>query len=98
MISKLEPYDLSRAKQDMLEHVFSQPPPMPMLEVYQERPQPSILRIRVMDDLSVKDLQMNRHSPVIMDAVLRSIERSWDKYTEDSTTPNDFMRTSPGAL
>ena len=95
---KLQPklYNLSRAKQDLLEQVFSQPPSKPILEVYRERPEPSILRDRVMNDCSIKNVLLN-HPPVIMEAVLRSIQRSWDTYTESSITPHEFMRAPYGA-
>ncbi|KAE9376480.1 hypothetical protein N431DRAFT_529532 [Stipitochalara longipes BDJ] len=98
MTSNLEPYDLSGAKRDMLEQVFSQFVPLPILEVYQKRPRPSVLRKRAMEDLSIRDLQMNRHSPAVMEAVLRSIQLSWDNFAEGSVAPNEFMRTPFGAM
>ncbi|KAN0116925.1 hypothetical protein V8E51_002902 [Hyaloscypha variabilis] len=98
MTSKLEPYDLSEEKRNLLEQVFSRPASAPVHEVYKKRPESSVLRFRVMFFLSPKDLDKNRHSPAIMEAVLRSIERCWDKFGEGLVAPNEFMHTPSGAM
>jgi SET domain len=98
MSSKLELYDLAEDKKEMLCQVFSNSTLQnPILEVYKQRPKPSVLRMRVLDHLSILDIYGNRHPPAVMQAVLRSIQRSWDSFGEGSVAPNEFMRTPFGA-
>ena len=97
MATNLEPYGLPKVEGDMLEQVLSQPAPMPILEVSQKRPKPFVLRKRVMGELSVMDAQLNRYPDEVMEAVRRSIQNSWDCFTEVSVAPNEFMRTPFGA-
>ena len=96
--SKLEPYELSRDKAELLQQSFTEPPPMhiPELEVYKKRPKPSELRSRVMGDLAMVDLT-TRHPPQAMAAVLRSVHRTWENFYEGSVSPSEFMRTPFGA-
>jgi hypothetical protein len=97
MPSKLELYDLPHDKQLLLEQIFSEHSlPHPILEIHKRRPAPSILRRRVMQDLSIIGLSGNRHPPAVMAAVLSSVQRSWDSYADGSVAPNEFMRTPFG--
>lgn len=96
--TKLEPYDLSGPKKALLEQCFSQPAPDEFLEVYTSRPRLSDLRQRLYGELAIKGPSADdRHADQMLDHVYRSINRSWDVYTEGSVAPNEFMRTPFGA-
>lgn len=91
------PAPLSGPKLALLKECFSKPAPLEFLELYQSRPRPSRLRQRLYGELSIFGIGPNdRHSREMLDAVFRSVNRSWENYTEGFVAANEFLRTPFG--
>ncbi|KAL2072691.1 hypothetical protein VTL71DRAFT_12034 [Oculimacula yallundae] len=89
--SKLEPCELAHELAELLQRMFTEPPPE-LFEVFQQRPIPSELRGKV--ELAIAQIKPAVHHPQeVVDMALRSIQRTWDKFHDGSVTPNEFLRT-----
>ncbi|CAJ2507372.1 Uu.00g085580.m01.CDS01 [Anthostomella pinea] len=95
MSSTLNAYSVPASTQSLLTHVFSQPAFMPSMQPFEKRPRLSELRTRV--ELVTMKLDFTMEPPAIREAIGRSINRSWEAYTEGSVGPSDFIRTPLGA-
>ncbi|PVH76339.1 hypothetical protein DL98DRAFT_295895 [Cadophora sp. DSE1049] len=95
MTSKLEPYEPSGKKLHLVQRCFSERAPILPLP-YNERPKPSELRARILDDLSGRS-DGTHHLSELMELVLRSVHRAWDNFYEGPVSPSDFLRTPIGA-
>ncbi|TVY76033.1 hypothetical protein LSUE1_G007789 [Lachnellula suecica] len=97
MVSKLEPYELPGKRLALLQQCFcQQADPESIAAVYTKRPKESELRTKITGELSMSGYATHHPAPV-MEAVLRSVARTWDKFHEASVSPSDFVRTPNGA-
>lgn len=94
----LQPQILSESYQELLHQCFSVPNPPGLLPLYHRRPEASDLRQRITVDLAKSRAggQTHVHPPEIMEKVLKSINRTWDKFEDGAVLANDFLTNRHG--